>query len=90
MCHGLHESALRANCGHHPATVRHFSTTMYVLLGFTSPASQPGINTLYQKYSGKNAYHPPESAGISQIRGEKVLIHYFKVQKSRFCQIWLL
>ena len=62
----------------------------YVLLGFTSPASQPGSNTLYQKYSGKNAYHTPESAGINQIRAEKVLVRYFKVQKSRFCQIWLL
>ena len=52
MCHGLHESALRANCGHHPATVRNCCTTMFFWVSLAQPASleaTPSIKNILAK-----------------------------------------
>ena len=52
MGHGLHESALRANWGHRPATVRNFCTTMFFWVSLAQPASleaTPSIKNILAK-----------------------------------------
>ena len=52
MCHGLHESALRGNCGHHSATVRNFCITMFFWVSLAQPArveAAPSIRNILVK-----------------------------------------